>query len=318
LSSGNLKTYILILSLTVVSTVLSTLPVITLLILCSAMTAAFLAYSITKFSPKYIVFHGCLIFVLNVIFLGNLLRAFLATVPVILCGLIMGICYNLKHSSAKLLGLSTTAYVMSIVLDIKCIGPTASGKTVLEDAIAFSGQIYKESLIAISSSSLTTDELNHAFTALTSSLLTLSPGLIVIACGLMALLSYYAFCRILSFRHADMTTFQAFSTWRAEKSVSIIYFILTAVYFISPVDTWMSDILLNMTMVMTFVFFIFGLSFTEYKLKNRISSTILRRIILCGISLLSFSFAGIPFFALSTCGMLDGFMDYRNRKKHIG
>ncbi len=314
---SNLKTYILILSLTVVLVALSAIPVMIVSVLCFAITAAFLAYSITKFTPKFIVFHACLILALNTIFLGSLPGSFIATIPVLLCGLVMGICYNLEQSSAKLLCSSTLAYVTSTVLNIKYIGPTESGKTVLEDAIAFSGQIYKESLMAIPSSELTADELNHIVSELTSALLALCPGFMVIACALMALLSYYAFSRILSFRHEDMKNLNDFSTWRAEKSVSIISFILIGVCMIFPANAWMSTILLNMTMVMSFVFFIFGLSFTDYKLKNRISSVTLRRLILCGITLLSFSFAGMPFLILSTCGMLDGLLDYRNRKKHF-
>lgn len=317
MSTSNLKTYILILSLTVVLVACSALPILVLSVLCPAITAAFLAYTITKFSPKYIVFHACLIFALNTIFLRSLQGAFITTIPILLCGLTMGICYNLRQSTIKLLSISTIAYVTSTILNIKYIGPTSSGKTILEDTIVLFGKIYKESLMKLPSSNLTTDELNHIVTELTSTLLTLSPGFIVIACGLMALLSYYSFSRILSFRHEDTKNLGAFSTWRAEKTISIIYFVLTAVYFISPVNTWMSDILLNMTMVMTFVFFIFGLSFTDYKLKNRISSVVLRRFILLAITLFSLSFMGIPFLVLSTCGMLGGLIDYRNRKKHV-
>lgn len=317
MSTSNLKTYILILSLTVVLVACSALPIFVLSFLSPAIIAAILAYTITKFSPKYIIFHACLIFALNTIFLRSLQGAFVTTIPILLCGLTMGICYNLGQSTIKLLSISSIAYAISTVLNIKSIGPTASGKTILEDAIVLLGNIYKESLMKLPSTNFTTDELNHIVSELTSALLALSPAFIVIACGLMALLSYYAFSRILSFRHEDMKNLGAFSTWRADKTISIIYFVLTAVYFISPVNTWISDILLNITTIMSFVFFIFGLSFTEYKLKNRIASVVLRRLILLAIIFFSLTFTGIPFFVLSTCGMLDGLIDYRNRKKHV-
>ncbi len=318
MSSRNLKTYILMLSLTVVLVALSAIPTIAVSILCSTITAAILSYSITKFSPKYIVFHGCLILVLNILFLGNLFGAIMTALPVLLCGLVMGICYNLKIPTAKLLCSSTAVHVISFVINIKCIKTTASGKTIFEDAIAFLGQTYKESLMAITSTNLSPDELNHIVSELTSTLLVLSPGFIVIACGLVAFISYFAFCRILSIQHENTENLNAFSTWKAEKSICIIYFIIAVLYFISPVDTWVSNISLNMIMVMTVVFFIFGLSFTEYKLKNRFSSVILRRLILLVISFCSITFTGIPFFVLSTIGVFDGFFDYRHRKKHIG
>ena len=111
--------------------------------------------------------------------------------------------------------------------------------------------------------------------------------------------------------------FASFSDWRSDKVISITYFVLLALYFVVPTGNFLSDTLLNMVTVMTFVFFVLGLSFLEYKLKNRIEKSGVRKLVLVGISLSAFVLMGLPFLALAICGALDGCFDFRHRKKII-
>lgn len=315
--SNKLKEFFLAVLITVVFTLLTLLPAAALSILCAAAVTALLGYSATRFHYGFVAFQAFVICAVYVLFQKSLSGALITSLPVILCGLTLGICYNVKLSVFKLLSIFTSVYVLNIAVNIKLAGMASTGQNIFEEAIASVGQVYKESLTAMYGSQLSGTEINNVVSELTSTLLRFTPSFIVIACICFALLSYYLFKRILKIRKSDLSMFASFSEWRADKVISITYFVLLALYFVVPAGNFLSDTLLNMVTVMTFVFFVLGLSFLEYKLKNRIEKSGVRKLVLVGISLSAFVLMGLPFLALAICGALDGCFDFRHRKKII-
>ncbi len=313
--SNRMREFFLTVLITVILILLTLLPAAALSILCAAAVTAILGCSAARYHYGYVAFHVFVMFAVFALFQKSISAALIASLPLVLCGLTLGICYNLKLSVFKLLSIFTSVYALNIAVNIKLAGMAASGQNVFEEVIASVGQIYKESLTAVYGTQLSGTEINSIVSELTSTLLRFSPSFIVIGCIFFALLCFYMFKRILSIRKLDVTLFTPFSEWRADKIVSIIYFVLLAVYFVVPAGTFLSDTLLNMVTVMTFVFFILGLSFLEYKLKSKIEKSGLRKLILVGISLSAFVLMGLPFLILAANGALDGCFHFRNRKK---
>ena len=80
-----------------------------------------------------------------------------------------------------------------------------------------------------------------------------------------------------------------------------------------PGESFLSDISLNITAVMSFIFFVLGLSLVEFKLENKIKKSYIRKLILIVI-ILSSLFMGFTFTVISTIGALDGLINYREKK----
>lgn len=317
MSSNTMKEFLPMVVLTVVFTLLTLLPATVLAVLCAAAATALLGCSTARFHRGYVAFHSFAVIAVYVLFQSSFLSALNAAVPIVLCGLTLGICYNLKLSVFKLLGIFTSVYVLNVAVNIKMAGTSASGQNIFEEAIAAAGQIYKETFVAAYGAQVSDAEVNSVVSELTSALLRFSPGFIVISCICFAVLCYGMFKHILTVKKNDTSFLTDFAEWRSDRPVSITYFVLMAVYFAAPADSLLSDTLLNMVTIMTFVFFMLGLSFLEFKLKKRMKSSVMRKLTLVGVSLFSFILMGLPFFALAVTGVLDGCLNLRCKRTSV-
>ncbi len=314
MSSEKIKEYLSAVIIIFVATFLSMLPVPILGLLGSAVAIATLAYITTKYHYAYIIATILSVFVIQFICSANILSAALGLLPFALCGLTFGIAYNIKLAPMKAVALSTGAYTLYIVANLKLYSIANGGSNIFEEALLSAGKMYEEMYAAAVGGQFTGDEIHALVTTLTSSVMRYIPSMIVIICMIFALFSFYLFKRICKIRKSDVSNLLSFSDWRSEKSISILYFILFAVSFILKSETLFADALWNVIMIMTFAFFMFGLSFVEYLLKNRIQKSFIRKLILLGIAAISVSFANIPFFVLSILGALDSFVNYRQKK----
>lgn len=315
MSSDKTKDFLLTILITIVLCLLSMLPVAALSILCTAAVAGMLGYSVTRFHYGYVAFHGCIILAVSVLFLQNFALALQSCIPAILCGITMGICYNIKLSALKLLCITTSVYTLNTITSIKLAGTSPDGKNLFEEAVSAAGMLYKEALVGVYGTQIQETEVNQIVAELTSMLLKFSPAFIIIMCIFLSLLSYWIFKSILKKKKMDTDVFTSFSQWKAEKSTSILYIVMWGLYFIAPTDTLFSDVLLNVITIMTVIFFILGLSLLEFMLQKRVKHTIFRKLILIGVSILCLILTGLPFFTVAVGGILDGFINYRTRKK---
>lgn len=314
LPSNKIKEYISLMVLIVIVTLLSMLPLTILSFLCSAVIIAALGYITTKYHYGYVAIAWSSIFLVYLIFTGNFLGALSAALPFALCGLTLGISYNLRLPPVKTLSIFTAVYTLNITASLKLTGVSDSGQNIFEEVIGSAGAIYRESLLSAYGTELSNAEISNIVSELTSAMLQITPSFIVIACAVFALLCFYTFKRFCAIRKADVSFLTAFSEWRAEKTVSIIYFVLLVLSLFAPSGNVLSDALMNMVIVMMFLFFLLGLSLVEHLLKKNIARSGLRKLILVAITVISLPFMGIPFFALSIAGALDGLMDYRQKK----
>lgn len=308
-----MKDFLLTVLLSLVFTLGSILPVAILSFICLLTTAALIGYSVTKFHYVYAFSHFVIIFVVYALFQQNFTTTLATILPILLCGTSFGVCYNLKLSAPKTLCVFSSIYALNTAINIK-INTVSSGQNIFENAISMIGQAYQQILSTNFGTELSAEEINRVISELTSTLLRFVPGFIVIICILFAVAGFYIFKRILFIRKMDISCYEPFSQWHAQTSVSITYFILMAVFMFIPGYTILSDAFLNVVAIMTFIFFILGLSLLEFWLKKKIRISFWRKAILVIVSTLSIASIGLPFFLLAGAGALDGCFDYRKRK----
>lgn len=314
MSSDKIKEFLTVSLLIIVSSLLMSVP-FGMPILFSALTTALIGYTVTRFHYGFVSFSVFLVLAVHILFYDNTLTSILTALPCVLCGLAFGICYNLKLSISRLIAVPTGVYLLNTILNMKSLSFSSSGQSLFEEVISSAGQVYREALSQMSGAEITEYEISSLVSELTSTLFRFIPSFILIACIIFSLVCYYIFKRTLEFRKNDVSTLTAFSEWKADKLISIIFFVLPVILFTVPSGAYVSDILLNMVMINLFVFYIFGLSYIDFLLKKSAKRSYVRKIILLAISFISIMFTGIPFILISSLGALDGCFNLRQRKK---
>jgi len=311
LSADKIKEYVTELLLLLVFSFLSVIPIPALSILASAVSVAILGYITTRHHYALVVFAIFCQIIVPVLLLGHLF--FITAIPMMLCGLTLGIGYNVRLSPVKIVAVCSAVCALNLIAGLKFVADFSDENllmTIMESAKSAYLNLFTESF----GSSVNQEEISAYISQMITTLVQFTPALIVIACFLFALLVYYLFKRICTIRKTNISELTPFSEWRAEKSVAIIYFAALVISFLFSEQNLATDVVLNIIMIMTFVFFVYGIALIEYILKKRIHKSWIRKCILLFVSIFALLTAGIFFFAMSIAGALDAFVDYRHRK----
>ncbi|MBR4874568.1 MAG: DUF2232 domain-containing protein [Clostridia bacterium] len=310
---SKIKEYVTVAVLIVISSLLMAIPVPIAMVLFASLTAALVGFSFTKFHYTYASFCVLLVFAVNLLITKNILLALTSSLPCILCGLSLGICYNLKFSTAKFLGITSGVYLVNTIANFALAKTNESGLSFLEEAIYSIGAIYKETLTSSGGVNVSESEVDALITELTSMLLRFMPAFIIIASICFALLGYFVFQKILIIAKSDISCFSRFSDWKADKPVSIMFLVLLVIGILSPQGAYISDVLANVVTASSFVFYVLGLSYIDFKAKAQTKRR--RRLLLALIFLSTFAFMGIPYMVVSLLGALDGCFNLRHKNE---
>lgn len=314
MSKKGLINHILVVIISVILTLISVLPIGVIGIFFTAVLAAVIGYSVTKHHYTFVASLCILVFAVTSLFTVDTLSAITYVLPTILCGLSLGIAHNIKSHESKTIAILSVIHTTNLVTTIKALG-TTNGKNILEDALLSSSEMYKEILKTTHGEQFSAAEINELMSATINIVLKLIPAFIIIAGATIALLYFCCFKKVLKTTKTDTKEYLPFSEWKASKSFTIVFLLVTSVMMFLPMDNYFGDALMNVFTVSLFVFFVFGLSFVDFLFKRIIRFTALRRLIVVSITLISLFTFGIPFIAIFVAGILNGFIDFRNKFK---
>ena len=292
----------------IILTLISMLPIGILGVVVSALLASTIGYSVTKHHYSFVGVVCICVFLVYLIFSKDFALSTAASLPLILCGITLGITYNLKFSEFTTISVICGIYTIYLLLNIKILG--ASGNDFFENVFSLSAQDYSEMIMSLYPDQFTQAEIDALISNAMSVMMKFMPSFTIIMCALMALLMFYVFKKVLSATKKDMSFYKPFSDWHADKSFGIIFFVILVISFFLPEQSYISDAIANVVFISLFVFYIFGLSLTDFLLKRKISSTFLRRSIL--ILLVLFTF-GTLMFAICFLGAIDSCADFRKK-----
>ncbi len=299
--------YALITILTIVFACAATLPAGLAAVLISLVLTAILGYTATKYHYGFVVFCSVLIFAVQTLFLKNFTLSITTSLPIILCGLSLGICYNLRMSDFKTVCIVTGIFTLYIVLNMKISGIGENMQTALMSTLDTLAPMYEDYMSAAD------------FKTLSSAVMTVfiqyMPSFLLIYCICYALLLFWIFKKVLKISKTDVSFYDAFSQWHADRALSVVFVVVALVGFLMPPGDIFTDAVANTVAVMAFIFFIFGLAYINSILIKRIKSAFSVKVVMALLTLISVFSFGIPFMLLSILGVADGFFDYRERFK---
>lgn len=299
------KSYAIILILTAIFTLGNVLLLGIFSLIFQAISIAILGYTVTKYHYTFVSVVCAFVVMLYSLFSQNTLSGISLGFEVILYGITLGIGYNLKLSEFKIVGMLAAVYSLFMIFNIKFSGAGENLRTTIASSM--------ESLYTIYETQITQADFKTIVSTLLDMFMKFMPSIIIIIGIVFGLWYFWFFKKILKITKSDISKYFCFSDLHADKSISITYLILSLISFLTPQGTYFSDALANVITVASFVFFIFGLSYANFILKNKMKNTILRRLVLIFLIFASLSIVGIPFIMLSILGAMDGCFDYRNK-----
>lgn len=306
LTKNDLKNYIITAIIAVILTVVSAniSGIIGLIFL--AYTAALVGYSVTKHHYGYVVLLCGLIAAVFGLF-GRSFVALLSALPVILCGISLGISCNLKFSQFKTLFVVTCVYVLYMVVNMKLSGMALNFSSMLTEVISSAYPLYE--------GTISQTDYNAIASELLSVFLKFMPAFIIIFCMCYGILLLIAFKSVLKKSKSESSDFISFSQWHADKNFGISFLILLGISFVLPAENIFADAIANVVLVSLFIFFVFGFSLLSHILKKRAKNPTSGKLIAVIILAVSIIFIGFPFMILSVMGFMDSFVNYREKLK---
>ncbi len=299
------KNYALILILTVIFTLGSALPLGIVSAFFSALLVALLGYSVTRYHYFFVGVVSACIIAFYTVFAQNFLSGIYLGVEIILYGLGLGIGYNLELSEFKTVGLLAVIYSIFVVINIKFSGTGENLRTLLASSM--------ESVYTLYEGQISQTDFKTVISSLLDVFIRFLPSMVIITGICFALLYFWFFKKMLKIARTNISSYADFIHLHADRAISISYLVLSLISFIVPTGNYLSDALANVITVASFVFFIFGLSYIDFILTQKMKNTALKRVILVALILASLTMFGLPFVMLSILGAMDGCFNYRNK-----
>ena len=308
MTKNDIKSCFLITITSAVLTLFSMLPIGIFGIIATALLPSVIGYTVTKHHYTFVGLLCAFILLVYSLFFKSFITPLSFWLPLTLCGISLGITYNLKLSEFFTIGVITGVYVIFLLLNVKLSG--AFNIESLNNTLFSSADAYKATLTEIYGSQLSQADIDILIKESMSVVVKFMPFLLIILCGSLALLMLYLFKKVLKLTKSDLSIYKPFSDWHAEKSLSIVFLVIFVISFFLPENRYVSDAIANVLFISLFVFYIFGLSLVDFLLKRKLKKSFLRKTIL--IILVLFSF-GLPLFILCLLGIVDGCVNFRDK-----
>lgn len=148
-------------------------------------------------------------------------------------------------------------------------------------------------------------------------ILTYFPAMLIIISAVLGFLvtsvSFFFMRRL----KASTKNYIEFSMFAAPKSMCTIAVILMIITFFMKGDSLPTLALKNVAVVLSFILFVNGLAFTDFKLSLKVKSGYMRALIYLGIFILGYIFISTIYYTLMLVGMVDANLDLR-RLRSVG
>lgn len=302
---NNLKTYITVSILSVLFSVGSLVPIGIISAISSIALVGLIGYTVTRFHYAFVGFLCICAFVPYALFAKDFASALYTYSQLALCSIALGICFNVKLSGIKTIGIVSAFHVIYILLTMLITGLGNNFTVLLSDTM--------QSLYPLYEGYISQADYHSIILTAIEMMTRLVPSFVVLSGVFTGLIYFGAFRLVLKMTHSESYC-EKFSDCRADKTFSIIYFILSLISFLLPDNNYYSDIIMNVILITTFVFFIFGLSLIAYKLNISFGDSPKKKLLFALAVVSPLFIFGLPFTVIGYIGALDGIFDFRQNK----
>lgn len=304
MTKNNLKNFISIIFLTVIFAIGTSIPLGIISAISSVILVGLIGYAVTRFHYTLVGLVCICTFVPYAIFGADIISALYAYSEVILCALALGICFNLKLSGIKTISIVSGFHIVYTLLTMMITGVGKDFVTSLNDTM--------QSLYPLYEGHISQEDFRSVMMITVDMITRFVPSIVVLSGFFAGIIYFGAFRLILKITKSE-SFYERFSDCRADKSLSVMYFVITFINFLLPAENYYSDIVANVVLITTFVFFVFGLALIAHKLNTRFGNSPKKKLLFTLAVISPLFLLGLPFTVIGYIGALDGIFDFRHK-----
>ncbi|MBQ3225455.1 MAG: DUF2232 domain-containing protein [Clostridia bacterium] len=235
--------------------------------------------------------------------------------PLILMGFTLGFALKFKLSFSKTLLILAAIYLVGTLIHMQVLSSMFPEHVSLDSALSIAVEQAIDSFSkAYAAQPETLKALESMLALFTRLIMVLTPSIFILVSLFVAYLCFAIFKKYISTRGEDVSFWPAFSELSSDAVSSALFLILLVVFMFAP-DGIISDAVVNVLLVLAAIFTFYGLSYIDWKMCMMGFRPLPRRLIVIlsvPFGTLIFPFLLLVFIAI---GVLNGFMDLRNRSK---
>lgn len=281
------------------------------------LTSVFVGISITKNHYIFVALEALFVLaVLSVFYSASFgIEGFISAVSqaaiIIMLGCTLGISANIKLHLRTTVLITSTVYLANILMGLWIASEYISYSELLTQIREMTSQLIQTQygnsteMLAIAEQSV-----NEVLTLLYR----IMPAYSVIGAGIYGVIITFIFTKLLPKFNKNVQNIEAMSSLRGDKMMGVAFIIICILGF-SMQSALMADAFLNVIIILTFAFYIFGISYIDYRMKLKGKSVVGRAafvVFLIPLATILFIF---PALILSMLGFVDCFADFRKKHK---
>ncbi len=291
--------------------------------LLQLLAGALLGVTVVKYHYRYVIATSCLMLALLALYgwaaaPDAVLMVVLANgVPMILFGLSIGIGINLKLSLYKLVLVSAMAYLVSDMALLWAMQLQSGGGNLLGDMILSTTDQAYQMMEQMYGGVLSAEELAQVkdlIGDMASLLVSLVPSMLIVVSLLVAYAGVAFVKWFLGKSGWDMWYLLSFWDIRGDRVLAIA-FLVVFLLNMAGISAIVNDLTLNVICVIVALFYVFGLAFLDWWMRERGMRKTPRVLALVAVYLSAFLFALLPVLAVIGIGIADSIFDFRKRSR---
>ncbi len=243
------------------------------------------------------------------------IQALVSGVPLLLLALTLALGTRLKASSYTILLCSTVLHVFDVLVALEFLGRISGGTLTLSSIMLSSGEQMREMMLSQFSDPAYSAMIEQTISSVVDVSIMLAPAMFIIFSAVLSCVLFSIYRKLLKLEKVDISFFLPFEKMQAGKSMAIFYLVLLLLLTGANKDGIFFAATCNVVLVITFIFFVLGLSVFNSKLKEKGTKDVTRKIMIGALICFSTVFFMLPLFAVTLCGFTDAFFDYRHLKQ---
>lgn len=280
------------------------------------LTSALIGVSATKHHYLF-VFSECAAAVLVITLYHSFIGGIIGTVAGVTAGVILvllgvglGLSTNLKMSISGTVLVSSAIYLANMLIGFGVLGREIPFEMLLAE---FKNILTETINMQYAGMPEITSQADVIIDSLMETAFKFMPSMLICSAVISGLVLTYVYKAILNRNNKNLKT-ESFSFLRAERSIGLIFIFALAALAVTE-NALLSDALLNLVVIMCFVFFVCGLSYIDFSMKSKGKNKTYRTLMIIVVIPLMTMFFALPAVLIAGTGFFDTLINFRKRKE---
>jgi len=283
--------------------------------LAGIMVGALIGISVTKHHYIYVALQSALCVALLAAFHGfsggayGALAGLTAGVILVLIGIGLGLSSNLSMSVSATVLMSSLIYLANMLIGFFALGREIPFDMLIGEMRAVYTEVLEMQYAGLPEITQKADEIINSIMGMTIKFM---PSVLICSAGVLGLIQSYIY-RVMLPKFNKNAKIESFSMLRAERTIGVLFIVICIALSISQ-NVLICDALLNLVVIMGFVFFICGLSYIDFSMRHKGKNKTHRAIMIIVVIPLITMFFALPAIIVAGVGFFDSLINFRKRK----